>query len=234
MPLFRTALVTAGLVAGLAAHAHADATVRVVHGIPGRDVNRSFDPVLPVDVLVDGSVCLLKGITFGSVSGPFTLPAGSYRVRVSLASTLAPCSNAPVIDTTVALTDGENAAIVAALTQRSTPTTYAFAFSEARLDIQSGRILVAHAADAPPVTVSLKAQDGAAALFKNIAPGKFAHSPVPARAYQAEVLVASTGNLAIGPLPLTVGSREEVLAFAVGSAESGSLRLITATIPDVH
>jgi len=48
-----------------------NATFLVVHGIPGRDVAETADPLLPVDVLVAGKYCLLSGLTYGSISGTF-------------------------------------------------------------------------------------------------------------------------------------------------------------------
>ena len=69
-----------------------NASVRVVHGIPGADVSPAIDPATPVDVQVNGAICLLQGFTFGEISGPYTLPAGSYTVAISLANSLEPCS----------------------------------------------------------------------------------------------------------------------------------------------
>src|SRR5208283_5238562 len=70
-----------------------NASVYVVHGIPGHDVSKSLDPALPVDVQVDGAICLASGLKFGDIAGPFTIPAGTYSITISLANTLQPCSN---------------------------------------------------------------------------------------------------------------------------------------------
>jgi len=73
------ALAAAFLAAALPAAAETDtaspATFVVVHGIPGRDVAATLDPVLPVDVLIAGKYCLLQGFTFGSIAGPYEVPA---------------------------------------------------------------------------------------------------------------------------------------------------------------
>ncbi len=78
-----------------------DAYLYVVHGIPRRDVAANLNPVLPVDVLLNDEVCYIKGLIFGSSSGPLTLPAGAYDVKISSANTLAPCTNSPMVDATV-------------------------------------------------------------------------------------------------------------------------------------
>src|ERR1700752_4227985 len=79
---------------GLAAN---NAYLYIVHGIPGRDIADNLNPGYPVDVLIDGKDCLVRNLTFGNTSGPFTLPAGTYSFEVSEANTLEPCSNTPVI-----------------------------------------------------------------------------------------------------------------------------------------
>lgn len=100
------------------------ATVYVGHGINGRDLGAT--EALPVDIAVNGN-CTLKGFTFRSFAGPLALPAGEYTIAVSLASTTAPCSQAPVIGpATVTVKDGDNATIFAHLTQGGAPTASVF------------------------------------------------------------------------------------------------------------
>ena len=100
------------LLAGVAAPLSAqNASVRIVHGIPGADVSPGLDPALPVDVLVNDAICLLQGLTFGSIAGPYTLPEGTYDVKISVANTLEPCSGAAAIAAPVPVAAGENVSI---------------------------------------------------------------------------------------------------------------------------
>ena len=207
----------------------ASATVRVVHGIPGRDVAATLDPQLPVDVKVNDSLCILQGFTFGSVSRPLTLPVGSYNVKVSLANPITPCGNAPVINQTVAVTAGEEAAVVAALSPAGAPVAYAFALDLSPIAKGSGRVIVAHAADASPVAVAV---DGVRAI-KDLAPGHAAVATLRAKTYEVTVFRAGKPNPLVGPLPLSVQDRTATLVFAVGSASSGSITLVAAPIPGV-
>ncbi len=66
----------------LGAGAQTDAYLYLVHAAPGRNVSATTNPALPVDVQVNNK-CVLKGVAFGDVAGPFTLPAGSYSLKVS-------------------------------------------------------------------------------------------------------------------------------------------------------
>src|ERR1035441_10903197 len=99
---FRTRVVLqlAALLLALGASAFAanDAYLYIVHCIPGRDIADNLNPGLPVDILVNGKSCLVRGLTFGNTTGPFTLSAGTYEVQISLANTLAPCTNPAVIE----------------------------------------------------------------------------------------------------------------------------------------
>src|ERR1039457_807805 len=96
-------LVALVLARGASAFAANDAYLYVVHGIPGRDIADNLNPGLPIDVLVNGKSCLVRGLTFGNTSGPLTFSAGTYDLQISLANTLEPCTNAAVIDSPVTL-----------------------------------------------------------------------------------------------------------------------------------
>ena len=68
-------------------HGHDDvedatSTVGVVHGIPGADLG--LDPALPVDVLVNGSICAYTDLQFGQVAPRVELPQGTYDLEVKL------------------------------------------------------------------------------------------------------------------------------------------------------
>jgi hypothetical protein len=112
----RVVLQLAALCFVLAAYGFAadNAYLYIVHGIPGRDVADNLNPGLPIDVLISGT-CLARGLSFGNTSGPLSFSAGTYDVEISDANTLAPCTNAPLIDSQMTLTSGENMSAVAAI-----------------------------------------------------------------------------------------------------------------------
>jgi hypothetical protein len=213
----------------MAQDAPAPAIIRIVHGIPGRDVAPSLDPQLPVDVLVDNKLCILQGFTFGSVSQPFSLPAGSYNVKVSLADSVTPCGNPPVIRQDVTVSAGEEAAVVAALNGVGQPVAEAFAIDLSPIPASQGRVIVAHAADAPPVAVSVNGK----VAIRGLDRGTEASAQLPAGTYTVAVYPNGTRTPVIGPLPLTVSKRTATLVFAVGSAGSGSITVVVDAIPEV-
>lgn len=98
-------------------------TVTVVHGIPGGDLG--VDPELPVDVLVNGSICALTDLRFGDVSDRLELAAGSYDLEVKLSD--GSCGGDTAINADdVELPAGVNASIVANLDADGAPTLSVF------------------------------------------------------------------------------------------------------------
>jgi len=210
------------------------ATFVVVHGIPGRDLAASFDPVLPVDVLIDGKYCLLQGFTFGSIAGPFQVPAGSYTVAISLANPVAPCSNSPVISATADLTAGSFNSIVAALSTKKAPTAEIYPVYVSPVGAGKQRFIAAHAADAPEVEVKVVSEGPNQETVKGaLAPGHELTAVADARG-SFNVSISPIGtNAVIGPITVQPGNQGVALIYAVGSAASGSATLISKTIPNV-
>lgn len=209
------------------------ATFLVVHGIPGRDVAATLDPVLPVDVLIAGKYCLLRGFTFGSIAGPFEVPAGSYPVAISLANPVAPCSNAVVISATVTLGAGTATSIVATLSSASGPTAEVFDDTLAAIPAGKQRLMAHHAADAPELQVSVSNVGGAPEKAQfDLFRGAERSALVSARPGFA-VSISPVGSTAvIGPVTVQPGNRGLALIYAVGSAKTGSATLISKVLPN--
>jgi hypothetical protein len=231
---FRAAALAAALAAP-AAHAQSttNASFLVVHGIPGRDVAETLDPLLPVDVQVAGKYCLASGLTFGTIAGPFDVPPGTYSVAVSLANPLAPCTNTAVISGNVTLTAGEYGAVVAALSTKGAPTAEVYPIDVSPVGAGKQRFVTAHAADAPAVVVHV-VSNGTPAEKASFAlnPGAENTTSVPTRS--AFAVAASIGKTVIGPIKEQAGDQAVLFTVAVGSATTGSATLLSKVIPSVH
>jgi len=233
---FSAALLFAGglLSAAPVAFAQTDASFVVVHGIPGRDVAATLDPALPVDVLVGGKYCLLQGLTFGSIAGPFDVPAGSYTVAISLANPISPCSNSPVITATVDLKAGEFGSIVAALSTSGAPTAEVYPIDVTPVGAGNQRFITAHAANAPEVSIEAVSTKQKETLKFKLKPGKENESTAPTRsAFEVTATPVGTKTV-IGPVLVQAGGDQSVvLLYAVGNASSGSVTILSKTLPDV-
>ena len=229
--VFPLALIAALAFGAPAGAESGSASVLIVHGIPGRDVAAALDPLLPVDVLVAGKYCLLQGFTFGSIAGPFTIPAGTYPVAISLANPLNPCSNAPVISGNVTVPSSGYAAVVAALSTNGTPTAEAYPIDVSSVGAGQQRFVVAHAANAPGVKVTIASVDGEKEKKNfNLTPGQEGAAELAAR--NAFTVSLSKGKTSIVSTQVSPGNQGVAFVAAVGTAASGSVTLLSKTIPN--
>ena len=185
-----------------AAASTGDATVTVVHGIPNT----------PVDVYVDGTD-VLPGFTFGTVSPPLTVPAGSHSVQVKLAGT-----STVALSGTVSLTAGENASVVANLSATGSPALNVFQNPTTPAPAGDAWVLVRHTAEAPAVDVYAGGTKVVTALTNPNSAGPLA---VPAGTVPVSVAVSpSTPSTppVLGPLPLNLAAGNVYVAYAIGSA----------------
>ena len=80
--LFRLLLVLACAALPYTAHAvDPNANLYIGHAASGRNISSTTNPEYPVDISIGGH-CIAQGSTFGEIRGPFTLPAGSYLIKV--------------------------------------------------------------------------------------------------------------------------------------------------------
>ena len=226
-----------------------NASVYVVHGIPGHDVNASLDPALPVDVQVNDSICLLKGFKFTEIAGPFTIPAGSYSFKISLANTVAPCSNPALLTANdVPFTEGENASVVAYLNAEGAPGVKKFDNDLTSTPNGQSRLIVQHTANAPAVDIKVGEDTFVIARFpftktlavvRDVTNGQQAAALLPSGELwnypRTRVTLTPAGAIrpVIGPYFFQLVPHTAYLIYAVGSVSTGSFTLIHKAIPGV-
>jgi hypothetical protein len=184
-----------------AAFASEDAHLYFVHGVPGRDVATANEPTLPVDVLVNDESCYLRGFSFGSVNGPLTLPPGRYDVKISPANTLAPCTNEPYIDSTVALGNGQNITAVLALNDSDTLVLSTFPNDYQSVAAAQARLSVDYAGGNSPIVLLVKLANSKTTLTYTINPGAEQQITLPAGDYTIEATLGGA-TLAIETIGL--------------------------------
>jgi hypothetical protein len=134
-----TAAVAAGgvLAAGAASAQTGDATLTVIHGVPG--------------VIADGKTAI-SGFTFTSQK-TLSLPAGYYSLGV--VKTGQACSAANYLASASAtLSSGENASVIAYLNDGGKPALGLYENDTAAVPSGQGRLVLSHNADAPAVKVA--------------------------------------------------------------------------------
>jgi hypothetical protein len=224
-----------GLLTGTAT-AQDEATVFVIHGIPGIDLN--LDPELPVDIAVDGG-CLLQNFKFAEIAGPLSLPAGTYNIQIKLADAANPCGGTTVIEADVPFEANEKCTVIAHLTEDGGITASKFTHDLSGIKRNKARILMHHTAYAPSVDIMWTP------LVRNISTrmnqkDEFEHGDK----YQIEVrpFPNDSWRMSLGPrgTGITIFTQdfqfEDFTAygmFAVGSVANGTFRFILNIIPGV-
>lgn len=217
MRRIRTILLSAALLLAafaVPAAAQETGTVTVVHGVPG----------LTVDVYVNGDATL-EEFEPGTITDPLQLPAGSYDIAVYPAGADAE-SEDPAIEASVDLPAGANASIVAHLTESGDPTLTTFVNDTSAIAAGEARLAVRHTAAAPAVDV----QSDGEVVFDGLTNPNEVQADLPAGTVPASVVLAGTDDVVLGPADLDLQEGSSTIAYAIGSAEDGTLDLLVQTV----
>ncbi len=194
------------LVLGAAPATAADtATVSVLHAVPDT----------PVDVYANGEE-LLPDFQPGTLTDPLELPAGSYDLQV-FAAGADPEADDPAIEGSVDVPAGANATLVAHLAEDGTPTLTPFVNDTSAVDAGQARVTVRHTAAAPAVDV----RAGGEPVIEGLTNPNEEPLTVPAGTVSADVTLAGTDTVAIGPADLELGEGSNTIVYAWGNEEAG-------------
>jgi hypothetical protein len=201
-------------------------SVYVLHGIQGADLG--VDPALPVDISVNGA-CLapLTDVRFTELIGPVPLAPGRYDIEVRLSN--GSCTGALAVATTTFLGLGENATIVAHLTEQGTPTLTRFVNDVRPLGNGQARIAVRHAAAAPAVNVLVK-QRLRYAYLDDLKNGAQEGAEVRAGDWSVAVYPKGSIHPVFGPTTLNFEAGKATFVYAVGSLKTGTFQPIVQVI----
>jgi Domain of unknown function (DUF4397) len=227
-------VITAGAVAAVAAlplalttpaTAAEDASVVVVHGVPGLTV----DVYGSADETYAPEERLLENFKPGTVTDPVSLPEGTYNLAVFPAG--ADPSGDPAIEATgVKVPGGANISVVAHLNAGGDPVLTPFVNDVSAVDAGQARLVVRHTAAAPAVDILA----GGKPVFEDLTNPNEAKADVAAGTVSAAVALAGTTDPVIGPADLNLAEGTSTIVYAYGSAEDGNLALAVQTIDGLH
>ncbi|GLY24499.1 DUF4397 domain-containing protein [Micromonospora sp. NBRC 101691] len=208
----------AGVSAFTAAPAYAATSkVSVVHGIPDT----------PVDVYVNGEKTLTN-FQPGDVAGPLDLEEGQY--DIALTKPGEPVGSAILKVDDAQVPGGANVSIAAHLDAGGQPKITPFVNDTAKVDAGKARLIVRHTAAAPAVDV----RAGGTPVFEDLTNPNEAKADVAAGSVSADVVLAGTDTVAIGPANLNLAEGTATIVFAIGSAQGDNLELVSQTISGLH
>ena len=157
------------------------------------------------------------------------LPAGYYDLKVVAAG--AGAGGAAVIEANdVTVPAGANITVVAHLGADGTPTLTPFVNDTANVAAGTARLTVRHTAAAPAVDV----RAGGTVAFAGLTNPKEAKADLPAGTIAADVVLAGTETVAIGPADVSLAEGTSTIVYAWGSATDCNLQLAVQTITGLH
>ncbi|MFE0519000.1 DUF4397 domain-containing protein [Streptomyces sp. NPDC058954] len=213
-----TLSVSAGASASAQQQAAGDqATVSVLHAVPG----------LTVDVYA-GDKELIPDFKPGTLTDPMKLDAGSYDIKIFKEGE-GP-DGSPAIEKKVDVPAGANATLVAHLTADGKPALDAFVNDVSKIPAGKARLTVRHVAAAPAVDVRANGK----AVFKGLENPKEAKGEVAAGTVSADVVLAGTDTVAIGPAELNLAEGTNTVVYAWGSADDKNLQLKVQSLTGMH
>ncbi|MFB9347547.1 DUF4397 domain-containing protein [Streptomyces heliomycini] len=189
------------------------ASVSVFHGVPG----------LTVDVYANGDE-LLPDFKPGTLTEPQPLDPGTYDIEI-FANGEGPDGD-PAIQKSVDVPAGANATLAAHLDAKGTPTLTAFVNDTSEVPAGQSRLTVRHVAAAPAVDV----RAGGKPVIEGLTNPNEKSLEVPAGTVNADVVLAGTDTVAIGPVDLDLAEGAHTVVYAWGSAKDDNLALKTQTI----
>ncbi|CAM5730073.1 DUF4397 domain-containing protein [Streptomyces hirsutus] len=189
------------------------ASVTVFHGVPG----------LTVDVYANGNE-LLPDFKPGTLTESQSLDPGTYDIEV-FADGEGPDGD-PAIQKSVEIPAGANATLAAHLDAQGAPVLTAFVNDTSKVPTGQSRLTVRHVAAAPAVDV----RAGGEPVIEGLTNPNEKSLEVPAGTVSADVVLAGTDTVAIGPADLDLAEGVSTVVYAWGSAEDKNLALKTQTI----
>lgn len=212
-----------GLTLAFAAPALADgheATVYVLHGVPDATV----------DVYVNGDLTL-DDFAPGTLTDALTLPEGEYDLKVVAGDAENGDADAIASAEGVAVPGGANITVVAHLDEAGENVVLTpFVNDLSATAAGEARITVRHTAAAPAVDVRANGDVAFPALTNPNA----ASADLAAGTITADVVLAGTDTVALGPADLDLAEGTHTVVYAWGSAADSNLDLAVQSFDGLH
>jgi hypothetical protein len=191
---------------GVATAKAGNATLNVVHGIPG----------LTVDVCVDGATAI-PDFAPGTVITGVELPAGSHEFKIVAQN--GDCAGAGILVVVAGLKADKNYTAVANLDASGDPNLKLFTNNAKAVAKGTSRLTVRHTAAAPAVNVWA---NGAVLIGGNhFIWGASRNLTVPKGSYRAKVTLPGESKAVIGPATLQLKKGFAYQVYAWGDATDG-------------
>lgn len=211
------AAVAAVAIAPGAVGAQDGATVTLLHGIPGATVDVAVDGEVVIPGFEPGATQDLSAFAGQTLANVEVRAAGTEDVVIG------PVAEFPV-------PDSGNWTVVAHLDADGNPMLSLFANDTSPTAPGEARVTVRHTAAAPAVDVRANGD----VLIDGLSNPDEASAEVPAATYSADVALAGTEDVVLGPADLNLAEGTHTIVYAWGSASDQNLDLAVQTIDGLH
>ena len=207
--------------------ADSNAYLYIAHAAIGRNISSTTNPAYPVDISIGGH-CIVQGLSLGEIRGPFTEPAASYAIKVSIADSLNPCGNPALFSPEITLAAGTTSMGIVTLNNTDSVSGKIFTVDLAPVAVRQARVILAnttsdnlavHFVDTDKVSL-------AAEMSQNIAAGAVVTLALGADEYRATITAEGSTMVETGPMEFQVGSRNVYVIVLAGSIANQSIQFI--------
>jgi uncharacterized protein DUF4397 len=226
-------LIPGGLLLGtmLATPIHAQTYLYIAHAASGRNISATANPAYPIDISIDGN-CVVKGLTFGEITGPLSGAAGSYHFVISPANTGSPCASPAVYSVESApLADGTTYFGIVTLDSSNALIGQIYGADFSSIPIGQSRVMVANATD-QNLSASLKDHPGQdhhrckPNANVDVAADSIAEADAPSGSYEGSIYLSGTDTWEAGPVSTNLQSRDLYFYVLAGSTSNNSVQII--------
>ena len=227
--LLRLFLVSACAAVTYSAHAQdTNAYLYIAHAAPGRSISSTTNPEYPVDISIGGH-CVAQGVSFAEIRGPFTQPAGSYAVNVTVADSTNPCGGPSSFSAGVALAAGSTSLGIIEVNSAQQVTGQIVPVNLGAVSAARARAIVVNTTTSSLTGVIYQGDGTLSPLSADVPAGTVSQINVVTGLWNLNFYplgMSETSPAVEGPTEFEVVSRSVYLMVLIGSTADDTLQLV--------
>jgi hypothetical protein len=198
----------------------------LVHAASGRIFSSAANPELPVDISINGK-CVVEGISFGDIRGPYAVSPGTFSFQVSMADSTKPCSNSPIFSGSSSMFVANTYVAVVSLDASNALTGQVYSLDLSSISPGAARAFVVNATarNLIATATSVPTTDGSGPHV-SVPAGTLQITAPPLGISYTSIYIDQTDTLQAGPIQTEALNRNAYIYVFAGSASNGTVQLI--------
>ena len=228
LPALLAIALGSGLVGAASPAQNDPAYFYLVHAASGRNFSSTANPELPMDISVNDK-CVVEGISFGDIRGPYAVSPGKFSFQVSMANSLKPCGNSPIFSGSSSMFAADTYVAVVSLGASNALTGQVYSLDLSSIAPGGARAFVVNATNQnlSATVTSMPTTDGSGGQFP-VPAGTLQMATPPLGVYYTSIYLGldQTDTLEAGPIQIETLARNAYIYVFAGSASNGTVQLI--------